>query len=1386
MKKINKLMFVIPLALLIFGCSKKSDKTTTKEDTEPTTTIKTTTKETTNTTRRTTTVATTTEDVFDILVTKTINEAATIRGAGIFNLNSSTTIRVELNYGYDYLGLYDGENKLTEELEYEISSINKNMLITAKFSPKNFNVTVNKDIEEAATTTGDGLVPYNTSTTIDFTLDNEYLFVGLYDDKGNLVSEEPQYKVDTVTTDLTFNAKFKQKTYDVVVEQSLKHAAEVTGEGSFIKGSNTTLEIKANDGFHYLGLYDGENKLTDETTYDVTNITSPVTLTAMFSADSFTVKTDTENEDLGTVTLIDGTYDCGTEIKLEATVAEGYEVEGWYVNDAKYGEGNTITFIVPAYNSEVVAKFKIKYYKITITDNIEGIGSYYVGDNLYSIDNDYSYDFGEYVWIDIYDVKGYVFDYMLINGERHSDSYEELLMNVDYEIEVFYELDDMYFYMMYDRSKLTINNGIILDILPDDYDTDVIDSGDYKGYSYLSGYYKYKTVINIKLNVRTNYYLDSFKNLYELESIGSIENDIITLTIEDDYFGLLITVLGKICHMTAEAQDPLSGTVTGSGDYHYGDYAKIVAKANKGYKFVKWVDGEGNEFGKVYWIVHDYVDESPEVPLFGDATFKAVFEPDEFYFSITLVAYNATKEAYSCILTYLTEYDIYAPEVSGYAFAGWLENEDIDSLFSTDEVLHYTMIDEDSTIYAYYTPKTFTITFNPDGGTGGDTTLDLVYGDEFETQVPTKENFTFMGYHYYHEEEIINFDYTGSMQIGHYLTHYKYYDVYYVEHSLLPSKYVLINGEAATDYTTLVYEGDIVTIVEYTTPDMTVKADGKSDGGLGYGHNCEFRAVWGALVTIKYNNGKADSSKAYYLDDVLSTPETPTKEGNKFLGWFVDDEEYDFSTRLTHNIVIEAKWEELIYSVTLTQSDSRYGEIVNPITSAKYGDTITLTFNTFDNYTFEYWRNLDTNEKFTDSTITFTMPAQNIRFKAIVSAYVLYVLIDDESMGTVREDSFIARPGSEVEIEAIPGDGYGFAYWKMDGEIVSYEAKTKVIMPKNAMAIVRAFFGRLVTDKYERLGDKVWFGYYPQTCLNTGLQDDEYLTLINELKEMAGPLPTLDTIDNYESTKEDTDWINYDYYIYPGGVWNKRETIVNPDYSTSTKTTYLKAPHMWYIDIDYDNDGKYDYRGVLIYSYRVDEIKQNEPSSGTSNSHQDDNHYSTNASYRTYWFKYELVEWDILENNDGTVKMIANLAIDSQNFSLSSNNYDSSYIRDFLNDDFYNTAFNDLEKSIMSTMTIGSNSDYVTLLTQEEATSYFENNADRTTQPTDYAMSQNCYVYSSPSIYNPTNDGNCYWLTRSAYTTSGNIYYVSYNGSITYGKTNMTYYGIRPVITITL
>ena len=1191
-------------------------------------------------------------------------------------------------------------------------------------------------------------------------------------------------KKNTPTTtkpdDTTKVVETTEKKYNIKVNKTIEDAATITGTGSFVINSSTTITIELKDGYTYDGLYNGENKITDQLSYKIETITEDLTLRAEFSAITYNLAISSDDSEKGEIEAINGQYACGSTVTLKAYPKDDYILEGWYINGEFYNNEATTTYKIPAEDIEIVAKFVIKTFTITITDNIGGKGLYYIGSNEYTEPE--TFEIYTYVYYNIDSPYGYYIDKVLVNKEESGYS-DELSMDKDYEIEVIYDLETMYFYLVYDNNKL-LSNGIRINGVPD-----YLDQGEYYGfydedgdYRYVSGYYKYMEEVTITLRIKTDYNLVGLLDSYENEYVGTIskndqttiKEDIITLTITNENM-LVIECLGREIELSVTSADEATGTVTGGGKYHYGDKVDIKATPVKGYRFDKWV----NENGITY-----FVGQNDDITLLGNATYIAHFVPDEFNSKIILVSRNKTKEVQDVYRTYLTEYEIPAPEVSGYTFAGWLENEDITSLFSTESTLNYTMINEDSTIYAYYTPNSYNVTYNLDGGTCSETGNTLTFGDSFSTLIPTKENYVFMGYNYFHEEETFYYDGTSS-QIGYYIARLFGVNPSNVD-GIIDREVIYLNGTLVTSFDTMVYGGNKVVIIDYVSGDKVVNADGTSYGVYGYGKDSTFIAIWGALVTKKYNDGTPDETNSYYLNDTVATYGTPERPGYKFLGWYVDDELYVFSTKLTHNITIEAKWEIIDYTVKLEINYPSRGEITTPITMAHIGDELTITVVAGDVYTFEYWYCDYDKQKYYDPTITYTMPASNIKFTAYISAYIMYISPNDNLMGSVEEDSVVARPGQEVAVKAIPAEGYGFEGWKYNGEIIANESETTITMPNSTMVFVTAVFGKIVTDNYERLGNKVWFGYYPQTCLNPNGQAGNNADLIEELKKLAGDLPTLDTPANYEATKDSTEWINYDYYIYPGGVWNKTETVIGAGGTSSLKTTYLKAPHMWYIDIDYDGDGRYDYRGVLIYSYRTDEIKVGTPNSSTDKTHQDDNFYTKSTVYSTYWFKYERVEWDIISNNDGTYRMVANLAIDSQNFSLSSNSYASSYIRDFLNDDFYNTAFNDLEKSIMNTMTIGSNNDFVTILTQEEVETIYTTNSARITKATDYAQSQNAYVVTRTGTYNYDKLGDSYWLTRSAAETSQNIYFVSTDGSMRTGYTYMTSYGIRPVIAVTL
>lgn len=64
------------------------------------------------------------------------------------------------------------------------------------------------------------------------------------------------------------------------------------------------------------------------------------------------------------------------------------------------------------------------------------------------------------------------------------------------------------------------------------------------------------------------------------------------------------------------------------------------------------------------------------------------------------------------------------------------------------------------------------------------------------------------------------------------------------------------------------------------------------------------------------------------------------------------------------------------------------------------------------------------------------------------------------------------------------------------------------------------------------------------------------------------------------------------------------------------------------------------------------------------------------ASGTTYWFKCEPITWNILSENNGEYYLLSSLLLDAHRYDDNSNNYKNSEIRAWLNNEFFNSAFN--------------------------------------------------------------------------------------------------------------
>lgn len=173
----------------------------------------------------------------------------------------------------------------------------------------------------------------------------------------------------------------------------------------------------------------------------------------------------------------------------------------------------------------------------------------------------------------------------------------------------------------------------------------------------------------------------------------------------------------------------------------------------------------------------------------------------------------------------------------------------------------------------------------------------------------------------------------------------------------------------------------------------------------------------------------------------------------------------------------------------------------------------------------------------------------------------------------------------------------------------------------------------------------------------------------------------------------------------------------------------------------------------------------------------------------------EPIIWRILDKSEGTIFMLSEYCIDCLPFhseDVKGITWESSTLRKWLNNDFYQSAFSNDEKlKISKEKTLnemnpefsiggGANTfDSVFLLSIAEVKSFFSSDNERRSKATEYAIEKGVYVYKN---------NLCDWWLRSTGGYEFTAVTIGSNGTIfTMGNPVFSYdKGIRPAIKVKL
>ena len=262
------------------------------------------------------------------------------------------------------------------------------------------------------------------------------------------------------------------------------------------------------------------------------------------------------------------------------------------------------------------------------------------------------------------------------------------------------------------------------------------------------------------------------------------------------------------------------------------------------------------------------------------------------------------------------------PIRDGYIFIEWLL-DDVKYDFTTK-------VTKDITLKANWglsNLKTYTVTFNSNGGSNVASVKVSEGNTIFSLPTPTRNGYAFVGWY------LGNTEYNSSTKINKDITLVaKWEEVKENEYTVT---FDSNNGSWVKNQK--VEEGNKVakpnnpTRTGYTF--VKWQLDGEDfDFNTKITKNITLVALWKKktqyTVSFNTNGGNQVSSVKVYEGNKVTKPTDPTRDGYTFVKWQLDGKDYDFSSKVTSDITLKAIWKEVVITYKIEEiEDSQVGQV---------------------------------------------------------------------------------------------------------------------------------------------------------------------------------------------------------------------------------------------------------------------------------------------------------------------------------------------------------------------------------------------------------------------------------------------------------------------------
>ena len=254
---------------------------------------------------------------------------------------------------------------------------------TARVSVKTNVYSVTAHAEEGGQVSGGGSVTGGGSVELLASPNNGYDFDGWYEN-GKKVSGDKKIRIDNVNADRSFTARFKRRLAYVVTSSTPDNAGTTAGDGYYNVGDKVTVKATAKDGYRFVCWKIGDQVVSKEKDYTMTNLNGEYRLKACFEKTKFDVNVAITPNGAGKVDGA-GKYNENSKAVLKAAPISGYVFKGWFADSKLLSDKDTYTIDKVTKDYCIAAVFEKKSARAFNMASKSGKGGKIVPEGTYPV-----------------------------------------------------------------------------------------------------------------------------------------------------------------------------------------------------------------------------------------------------------------------------------------------------------------------------------------------------------------------------------------------------------------------------------------------------------------------------------------------------------------------------------------------------------------------------------------------------------------------------------------------------------------------------------------------------------------------------------------------------------------------------------------------------------------------------------------------------------------------------------------------------------------------------------------------------------------------------------------------------------------------------------------